>query len=267
MRLCSGHQLTCCWTTILATAASASSTTARSSANEQLAAAGWGRSSNARSGRSCWSSSVRSRRRSRLRTTAPPTCLPIANPTSGTAVGSPTTTVKGPRRTRVPLADRRLKMRRPRSGRVVDPMGRWPGPASGREPGATLGAPSLQNGSPARCGHTSTETVLLCPPTSIWLECALHRDLRDVAAENSEEDLDAHGAEPENDSSEGRSRFAGVCEVRAGVTPKRGRPQGATVPAADVSRDPVFPPGSQKLPTPPERALVVSTHRVSTTCG
>ena len=116
------HQPTCRAARVRATASSASTTTPRSSANEQRAAAGCGRTSSARAGRSCSLSSVVSRRRSRLRTTAPPTCFEMENPTSGVVVQSPTTTVSGPRRTRIPLAASRRKVRRPRSGRVADLM-------------------------------------------------------------------------------------------------------------------------------------------------
>lgn len=104
------------------TAVSESSSAERSSVNEQAAAAGCGRSSNAWAGSSCSARRLNSRRRSRFRTTAPPTCFEIAKPTSGTAVSSPTTTVNGPRRTRVPPTANRLNARRPRSDRVADPM-------------------------------------------------------------------------------------------------------------------------------------------------
>ena len=197
---------------------------------------------------------VTSRRRRRLRTTEPPTWREIAKPTSGTGTASPTMTVNGPRRTRVPLAANRLNVRRPRSGRVVDPIGvvAETGPQAERRE-RPLARRALSTARPPAVAIRARK------PCFFALRRAFGWNVR--FTETSEmwpcrmpgERPGAHGAEPENDSSgrlvpdsaeSARIRRHGARsgQVRRSMVVHRG----ATVPAADVRRPPVFPPGSQK---------------------
>lgn len=127
-----------------------------------------------RPSRSACLSASRSRRRIRLRRTAPPLPRPIAQATAGT---SPADRSSGgshhrrrirPSRTVVPCARRRSNC----SLRPMRPTTWCPG--SGREPLTALASPVLDDGTTRAVRHAMTEAVLLGSTAPVGLVSTLH---------------------------------------------------------------------------------------------
>ena len=126
-----------------------------------------------RPSRSACLSASRSRRRIRLRRTAPPLPRPIAQATAGASpvdrsAGSHHRRRIRPSRTVVPCARRRSNC----SFRPMRPTTWCPG--SGREPLTALASPVLDDGPTRAVRHAMTETVLLGSTAPIGLVGTLH---------------------------------------------------------------------------------------------
>jgi hypothetical protein len=117
----------------------------------------------------------RSRRRARLRATAPRICRLTANPTrQGPPVSRQTITSDG-RAIRAPPRNTSWKSRFPRSRSVRSPFAeRERDTALHGEPLSPLRSPALEDAAAPRTPHALAKPMRLLPPALVRLECPLH---------------------------------------------------------------------------------------------